>query len=153
MNPTFIDRPNPIQFLIADRKQSLSDLRIELHEAPKTPSLGSVSTQVGEAALSQAVSEQSTLLVSLGKDIEITPEIFRQAGGGLARWLLKSGVEQADLNLDPAYDRSQAHVSALLEGILLGAYQFNQYKISQECPPIIYHQSPVNAHRFISAGR
>ena len=134
MNPTFIERSNPIHFLFADTKQTLSDLRIELHEAPKTPSLGSVSTQVGEAVLSQVVSEQSTLLVSVGKDIEITPEIFRQAGGGLARWLLKSGVEQADLNLDPVYDRSQAHVSALLEGILLGAYQFNQYKNSEDAP-------------------
>ena len=93
LNPTFIDRPNSIQFLIADRNQSLSDLRIELHEAPKSPALGSVSTQVGEAAVSQAVSGQSTLLVSLGKELEITPEIFRQAGGGLARWLVKSGVE------------------------------------------------------------
>jgi len=84
--------------------------------------------------LSQAVSGQSTLLVSLGKSTGITPDIYRQAGGSLARWLLKSGVVDADLDLEPVFTRSQAHVSALLEGILLGAYQFNQYKNSKESP-------------------
>ena len=103
MNASYVERPGLIQFTIVDPKQSPSDLHIELLEAPKTSTLGSVSPQVGEAALSQAVSEKSTLLVSLGKDAEITPEIYRQAGGGLARWLLKSGVEQADLDLDPGY--------------------------------------------------
>jgi leucyl aminopeptidase len=134
LNPTYIERPGLITIALADRNQPSTSLRIEFHEAAATPVLGSASTQVGDVILSKEASGTSILLVSVGKSPAITPEIFRQAGGGLARWLLKSGVEAADLDLEPVFTRSQAHVSALLEGILLGAYQFNMYKNSEETP-------------------
>ena len=62
--------------------------------------------------------EQSTLLVSLGKDIEITPEIFRRKAGVWHLWLLKSGVEKS--RSQPGSGRtteSQAHVLVSPEGI------------------------------------
>ncbi len=135
MNRTFSERPGFIQIAIASSDQSLSKLRIEFLEAPQNPSLGAVPIQIGDVVLTHDASGISTLRVSLGKDAVMTPEIYRQAGGGLARWMVKSGVETADLDLKPVYARSQSHVSALLEGIILGAYQFNQYKNSQETQP------------------
>ncbi len=134
MNSPYVERPSLIKIAIADRNQSLGSLRIEFNEAPPSPTLGSVSSQVGEVMLSQAATGHSTLLVSLGKSDTVTPEIFRQAGGGLARWLLKSGVDTADLNVDMVLTRGQEYLSALLEGILLGAYRFSQYKNTKETP-------------------
>ena len=118
MNSPYVERPSLIKIAIADRNQSLGSLRIEFNEAPPSPTLGSVSSQVGEVMLSLAETGHSTLLVSLGKSGAVTPEIFRQAGGGLARWLLKSGVDTADLNVDMVLTRGLEYLSALLEGIL-----------------------------------
>ena len=134
MDTSFQERSGLIRIAAADPQQSPSNLRVEFHEAPPTPSLGTVPAQVGEVILSQSTSGQSTLRVSLGKDAGFAPEIFRQAGGALGKWLVKSGVENADLDLEPIFSRGQAHVSALLEGILLGAYQFTQYKNAKESP-------------------
>lgn len=132
MKQKFSERPGLVQIEIASSDQLLSKLRIEFLEAPQKPSLGTVPTQIGDVVIAHDASGLSTLRVSLGKDAVLTPEIYRQAGGGLARWLVKSGVNVADLDLKPVYTRSHSHVSALLEGIILGAYQFNQYKNSQE---------------------
>ena len=68
-------------------------------------------------------------MVSLGKKDKCTADTYRQAGGGLARWLVKSSVTSANLDFDPVLESGVLGAGpAFLEGLLLGSYQFNRHK-------------------------
>lgn len=99
--------------------------------------------------LFQITSDGSQLItVSTGDPKKWTAEIFRQSGAGLAKWLLKSGAAQIvidyakidELHFAPAW-------SAILEGLILGSYQFNRHKSSTEAPKTI----PVYLANFPAA--
>jgi len=119
-------------------EQPIGPLVIQLQTAPELPVLGGASKQVGEVLLLTNVDGKFTAAVSLGKKEKLSAEIFRQAGGGVARWLLKSNATAAELDFDEVMALGLPGAGpALLEGILLGSFQFNRYKKVDDSPTSI----------------
>lgn len=89
-------------------------------------------SSVGESVLLQK-NEKNHLIVSLGKKEKISLESVRKAGGSIGRWLESHSVDSADINLEWLYEFSgPEYLSALIEGIYLGGYQFKRYKNSDK---------------------
>jgi len=63
--------------------------------------------------------------VSLGKAAKIKSDIYRQAGGKLADWLLRHPIPQTWLETEPF---SHEDLASFCEGLLLNAYRFDRYK-------------------------
>lgn len=75
------------------------------------------------------------ILLSLGAQKKISAEMIRRAGGGLAKWLAKNNVTEAGLDLGPLFELDlpiSSLISALAEGILLGAFTFANHKSDDE---------------------
>jgi hypothetical protein len=66
----------------------------------------------------------------------VTPETYRQAGGGLARWLKNAGVSSARIDAGELLSTGpDGSLNALLEGLYLGAFEFTQYKSDNHKAP------------------
>ena len=90
---------------------------------------------VGETFIQQT-NGQKTLVISLGETAKWKSDTFRQAGGAAAKWLLQNKIELAELN-GTSLSKFQLPdaVSALFEGLLLGAFQFTTYKSDDKPAP------------------
>lgn len=74
---------------------------------------------------------EKLVLFSLGVMEKISAEIVRRAGAAAARWMKKNTILQAGLDLNGLAAislESGSAVEALLEGLLLGGYEFGLYK-------------------------
>ncbi|TLN02244.1 hypothetical protein FDZ74_15350, partial [bacterium] len=121
----FVEPAVSIQFEIIPDALGEKELRVVFKPSPEKPALGEAGPQAGDTALL----DRTTVLVSLGKASKLSPESFRQAGGGLAKWLGQNQIEQ--LHLDVASLNSlgvAGDLPALVEGLLLGAFRFDRYK-------------------------
>lgn len=125
----YLTLPEFVTLRVAPPSAALS---IQLKPAPETPAPGLPGKQAGDVLLIGQEKTQ-TVLVSLGKQVKLTPEIFRQAGGGLVKWLRSAGAEEADLDAGQftAFN-VQGALPAFLEGILLGGFQFLRRKSTEE---------------------
>ncbi len=123
----------PISIQTAGADQPAAGLLIQLQTAPQEILPGGPAQQAGEISWVNSQNGPVTAIVSLGKTEKLTAEIFRQAGGSLARGLLKSGAASADLNVEQfnSFKIPEA-AAALLEGILLGSFQFKRHKAAGE---------------------
>lgn len=129
MKPSYLNIAQPITLRLATPDQPTGPLTLRLDTASDQPELGSVSKQVGETLLVSHSEGRFTAIVSLGKKDKLSAEIYRQAGGGLARWLLKSNAATAEIDFDTVVASGIANAGpGLLEGILLGSFQFNRHK-------------------------
>ncbi len=71
---------------------------------------------------------KAAILVGIGDPAELTLDSLRRAGAAVARRSAKvSSLATALADAGPALDRAEA-AQALVEGIVLGAYQFLEYK-------------------------
>ena len=98
--------------------------------APETLSPETAGKEAGEV---RAVGGKT--LLSLGAQKKLSAEMFRRAGGGLAKWLTKNNVTEAGLELAPLFGlglQASSAVNALVEGILLGAFTFVNHKTLEE---------------------
>jgi leucyl aminopeptidase len=108
-------------------------LKAQFKPAPEKPALGEPGKSAGEVVLGKDGSGQPVALVSLGKPGKITLDTFRQAGGGLARWLRQSGVNDAEIDLAEFQNQGiDGALAALCEGLCLASFQFNRYKSKPE---------------------
>jgi leucyl aminopeptidase len=127
----FVEPAVSIHFEITSEKPLATELQVIFKPAAEKPALGAAGAQAGDTVLLDG----KTVLVSLGKSSKLTPDSFRQAGGGLARWLEQNRV--SNLHID-AEALSQFQVSnslpALLEGLLLGSFRFDRYKKQDDTP-------------------
>ena len=118
----------PIKLEVALNSNPMSPLSIVLLVAPETPALGSPGKQVGDFILKQT-GKTMQVLVSLGKNDRIISDSYRTAGGAVGKWLLNSGAAEVDFEVSHAdFEADPDSLQAFLEGLLLGAYQFNHYK-------------------------
>ncbi len=73
--------------------------------------------------------KQDALLVSLGKRDLATADVVRRAGGSAAGWLERREVRTAGIDADAIEaGRMEGGLTALCEGLLLGAFRFVEYK-------------------------
>lgn len=75
---------------------------------------------------------QSVLLLGLGKRDGLTPEKARRAAGGAAKALLANRIAHVALDLSHA---DEALAEPIVEGLLLGQYDFDVYKRRPEDTP------------------
>lgn len=107
-------------------------LQVTFAPAPETVTLTSAGKEVGEVRYNPS---QNTALVSLGKAEKVNTEMLRRAGGLTAKWLNKNGIERVGLRLDglDGYGMSLAEaVFALVEGMVMGAYTFDEHKSGEK---------------------
>lgn len=115
-------------------------LTVRFAPAPETVTLNSAGKDVGEVRFNPA---ENTALVSLGKADKINAEMLRRAGGQTAKWLLKNSVENAGVALRgmDAYGLTLTEAAfALVEGMVMGAYSFDEHKSGEK------KQTPCNIH-------
>lgn len=76
---------------------------------------------------------KSQVLVSVGSKDKLALEMFRRAGGGLVRWMIKNeaGLAALDVSSLDAFE-VKGSLEAFLEGLLLGAYRFDLHKSKRE---------------------
>lgn len=100
--------------------------------APETPGPETAGKEVGDVRLLEG-----KLILSLGPKDKVHAEAIRRAGGSLARWLARHNVHEAGLDLAPLLAIGlppATAVHALCEGLLLGAFVFDQYKSDARTP-------------------
>jgi len=117
-----------LNFTFVDNISPAAPYLIEFLPANENPAPGSPGKVVGETFIKQT-NGQKTLVVSLGEAAKWKSETFRQAGGAAAKWLLQNKIEIAELN-GASLSKFQMPdaISALFEGLHLGAFQFTTYK-------------------------
>ncbi|RPJ41565.1 MAG: hypothetical protein EHM21_13305, partial [Chloroflexi bacterium] len=124
----------------AGQPEGSGALTVEFRFAPEQPEVGQPGDDPGDLFLVQRAGGGHTLVVSLGKAKQYSPEMTRRAGGGLGKWLAENGAREAAIDLDSlpaAGDAQGEYAQALLEGLRLGAYQFKRYKKSEKAAPEI----------------
>lgn len=108
-------------------------ITIDLRHATEQPTPGQPGKQVGEIFFTTLVGASPMLIVSLGSADKVMPEIYRQAGGTLASYLLKNKVTDSQIALDLFKGGADsAELKAFLEGLLLGEFRFARYKNNSE---------------------
>ena len=94
--------------------------------APETVTLETAGKENGEIRMIG-----SKALLSLGAQQKLSAEMIRRAGGSLAKWLSNNNVTVAGVELDTLLGVGMppsTSVAALVEGILLGGFSFDNYK-------------------------
>jgi leucyl aminopeptidase len=125
----------PVQPLFLSIQPAEGDVQAELEVvfefAPEEPKLGAAGKSAGDVLLRESADGSRTALVSLGPQKNVTPETYRQAGGGLARWLKNAGVSSARIDAaDMLSTGPDGSLNALLEGLYLGAFEFTGTKVT-----------------------
>lgn len=98
--------------------------------APETVTLETAGKDTGDIRLLGGKA-----LLSLGAQNKLSAEMIRRAGGSLAKWLSKNTVSVAGVELNTLLGTGMPPYTALtafVEGLLLGAFNFDQYKSKRE---------------------
>ncbi len=131
---------NPIRLQAVGEDVSPAGLAAEFRFAPQKPAVGQPGAQPGDLLVLPRATGGYSVVVSLGKFEAFSAEMARRAGGALGRWLVNSGAEILDLDLDslrqaltqrPGSEFDEI-ATALCEGVKLGAYRFDRYKRAEE---------------------
>jgi leucyl aminopeptidase len=116
----------------------IPSLTAQFKSAPEKAALGEPGKQAGDVVLTEDERGYTRALVSLGNSSKFTLDSFRQAGGGLARWLRQSGASEVEIDLATIDTLGiENALQALCEGLFLGSFQFNRYKSKPETSPNI----------------
>lgn len=105
--------------------------------APEKPQPGLPGKKPGDLIVVDKAGSGQEVLVSLGKAEQFSLEMVRRAAGLLGKWLAGSGAEELGIDLDSLQaaggNIAQDELAeAVLVGLRLGAYRFEQYKRSDE---------------------
>ena len=143
-------RPNFIHYEVVNLDHPFSPLSLQFKFITEKHVLGDPGSKPGEFVL---IKDGSTnkMLVSLGLQQKAVSDTFRKAGGSVGAWLVENQVSSVDLSVD---DIDQAGISgalqALLEGIILGSYQFNLHKKQEnETSPVTIYLRVAEDAQFI----
>lgn len=112
------------------RSTDFSGLTVSPTLAPETVTLETAGKDVGEVRMLGGKA-----VLSLGAQNKLSAEMLRRAGGSLAKWLAKNKVTEAGLELGTVLGTGMppsTAVTALVEGLLLGAFTFRTYKAENE---------------------
>jgi len=103
-------------------------VKISFSPAPEQVTLTSAGKEAGDVRFNPA---DNSALVSLGKAEKINAEMIRRAGGLTAKWLARNAVNAAAVELDGLNSHGLSlpdAVFALVEGMVMGAYTFDEHK-------------------------
>ena len=82
--------------------------------------------QVSVAYPKEGFSAPKVMVLGLGERREVTAEVLRRAGGKLARKSRELRLDEVSLEWPRALDKVM--LKALVEGVILGSYQYTRYK-------------------------
>ncbi len=128
---------NKLSVKLAARQQEMATMTAVFLAAPKDPGVGEPGKQAGDIFL-QVEEGRRAAIVSLGSGPVTKADHFRQAGGGLARWLKRNRAGQISIDLQKFNSLGvEGALNALLEGLFLGAFSFDRYKTKDAEQPEI----------------
>jgi leucyl aminopeptidase len=135
LTKNYLEQPGLLSFSVAPISQVPGAFQAIFKPAPEKPAAGEPGKQAGDIFLEKTSDGKQSVVVSLGSQSKRSAETFRQAGGGLARWLRQVGLTSIDIDLVTldTLGVPEAFV-ALCEGLCLGSFQFDRYKSKQESP-------------------
>jgi leucyl aminopeptidase len=108
------------------RSTDFSGLLVSPTLAPETVTLETAGKDVGEIRMLGGKA-----VLSLGPQNKLSTEMIRRAGGALSKWLAKNNVAEAGVELGAVLGIGMppaTSITAFVEGILLGAFKFKNYK-------------------------
>jgi leucyl aminopeptidase len=113
----------------------------EFRPAPDQPDPGAPGKNPGDLVVAQREANAYTVVVSLGKQENVSIETVRRASGLLGKWLSGSGaaelgIEVGSLQAALPGESQFALAEAALTGLILGAYRFQRYKASEPAQPV-----------------
>lgn len=151
MATPFVEPAVPLKFEITSDSLDESALHVVFKPAPDKPALGEPGSQAGETTLISS----TIAVVSLGKANKLSPEAFRQAGGGLAKWLEQNRIKKIHLTTESLNVFGVAgDLPALLEGLLLGSFRFDRYKKNEDEPAssvvVLHSQQPASIEKILA---
>ncbi len=133
-------------------------MRASFALAPETVSATSVGKDTGEVRLLDGKA-----VVSLGAQKKLNAEAIRRAGGALIKWLKKNNVDAAGIELGGLISLGippQTAFKALVEGILLGDFVFDEFKSERKAAKTISidllvdeNQAPAEFERALEIAR
>jgi leucyl aminopeptidase len=134
MTPQYQASFHPIHLSAPDKAAApavtTAPLSVEFRFAPKKAQIGQPGKDPGDLIAITRAEGSISVVVSLGKQEKFSGEMARRAGGGLGKWLCKSGADSINLDLDtlPLEGEDGQIAEALCEGIRLGGYEYKRYK-------------------------
>jgi leucyl aminopeptidase len=134
MSPQYQLLNHPIHLSAVSAGAEPASLSAEFGFAPEKAQVGQPGKDPGDLIAITRADGSSSVVISLGKQEKFSAEKARRAGGGLGKWLRKSGAVSIDLDLDnlPLKDGDGQIAQALCEGIRLGGYEYKRYKKQEE---------------------
>jgi len=146
----FVDPTVTILLEVNSKPLSPKDLHVVFKPAPEKPSFGDPGAQPGDTFLAEPL----LVLVSLGKANKLSPDAFRQAGGGLAKWIRENHIDQ--IHMDVAGLNSlgiSGDLPAVVEGLLLGSFRFDRYKENEKesaiCKLILHSEQSGSLEKIV----
>lgn len=101
--------------------------------------VGEVKTVVGKKGA-------IAFVFGLGKRGELNAETLRKAGGGVSKACLANKVESVSFII-PVEGKVPYFSQAVAEGLVLGSYQFNEFKTTDDNPFVIKSITIVGGHK------
>ena len=145
METPFVEPTVTLKLEIKSEPITTNDLQAIFKPAPEKPAFGDPGAQAGDTFLT----DHRKVLVSLGKATKLSLEAFRQAGGGLAKWIGKNHIAQIHLDVATLNSLGIAgDLPALIEGLLLGSFEFDRYKERENEPALckmVLHSKQASA--------
>jgi len=144
----YLDTPNPLTIQVAPPERGPEPVKAIFKASPEKPTVSEPGKQPGDVVVVTSENKYS-VIVSLSFQSKRTAETFRQAGGGLARWLRQTNTTAIDIDLNEFNDYSIPDaLSALCEGLFLGSFQFNRRKSKTD--PVVNAQVVLRGGKDIS---
>jgi leucyl aminopeptidase len=126
---------NCLSLKVAPKGEALSNLSVVFQPSTSKPSPSAPGKAIGDLLLVNQENGTQKVIVSLGSIEKINPDSYRQAGGLFARWCRQTHAGLVDLDVSQFYTMDFSNsLFPLCEGLLLGAYYFDQYKTTNNEP-------------------
>jgi leucyl aminopeptidase len=133
LTENYLEQPGRLSLSVEPTSQGFGGFRAIFKTAPEKPAAGDPGKQAGDILLEKTSDGKQVIVVSLGSQSKRNTETFRQAGGGLSRWLKQVSLTSIEIDLDTLDTLGvPGALAALCEGLCLGSFQFNRYKSKQE---------------------
>ena len=113
-----------------EKKTGFLDLHILPAMAPETVTVQTPGKEPGDIRIIDGKA-----VLSLGLQQKLSAEMLRRAGGALAKWLTANNVSHAGVEIDPLIKIGMppsTAINAFTEGVLLGAFSFDVYKLNNK---------------------
>lgn len=119
----------PVHFHVCKTSKTREGIEIRFVPGQTVDQPGKVNKTPGDIFFRLDPVSPGSLFVSLGDESKISPDSFRIAGASVSKWMRLNHSAEGYIEIDAIPGLSMpGSTNALIEGLCLGTYEFNQYK-------------------------